>query len=148
MKTIEGVNKNLRKQLEKLSKELEKQLINKFEIGKNIYTRLSNSGIEVGLKNPNKEENRKIVFGSEISFNYSGRVFLGEERRVEINFGTTGSFTPKVEGNEGAIWRTITAGEFLRNWEKIEELVIAFCLQYERHCESARFERELIRGEA
>jgi hypothetical protein len=145
MKTIETINKNLKKDCDTLQKNLVIQLIEKFEIGKEITVRLSKNSIEVALLNKDKKvTTRNSVFGSEINL-YVQECWRTNTKTVEMNFGSTGSFSPTEEGNEGAVWRTLSAGSFIKNWELLESGVKAFCSQFERLCETANFERGLVK---
>jgi hypothetical protein len=72
-------------------------------------------------------ETEKQYFASEITL-YSSR-FDGLEikRENEINFGTSGSFTPN---DLGSYWRTIHATSILKNWFVVSEIVNKFCKKY------------------
>ena len=62
MKTIETINKNLKKDCDTLQKNLVIQLIEKFEVGKEITVRLSTNSIEVALLNKDKKNIRTFAF--------------------------------------------------------------------------------------
>jgi len=145
MKTIETINKNFLKDCDTLQKNLTIKLIEKFEIGKEITVRLSKNGVEVALLNKDKKvTTRNTVFGSEINL-YVRECWRTNTKTVEMNFGSTGSFSPTKQGNEGAVWRTLSAASFINNWEELESVVKAFCLQFERLCDTAHFERGLVK---
>lgn len=57
----------------------------------------------------------------------ASQITIWVRHRKELNFGSTGSFTPE---NKEAYWRTIHAASILKNWDKVCEAVNEHCKRY------------------
>lgn len=84
---------------------------------------------------------RKKVFASDVEF-FNGINWKDRNAdNLEINFGSSGSFTPK---DLAPFVRTKHAMEFLNNWDEASKLILSFMKQLERMQDSWRFENNLL----
>ena len=102
-------------------KELENSFIDSLKksglkISEKASCRIDTSRILLGV---DYEGNGYSDFGSAVTI-YPEASNIIEDRDMEINFGTSGSFTPN---DKGSTWRTIHASEILQNWETVKDLV-------------------------
>lgn len=87
--------------------------------------RLLNAGInipeatEIRLSRTYVEFRLPNAFGSSIELYYSATTFMGK-RELSINFGTTGSFSPK---DKAPMFRTMVAAMLLENWEALTKVI-------------------------
>ena len=81
-----------------------------------LFCQVSDSQIEIGVKEESKDKHDWFLFTSSITF--YGPTFFNEDR-FDLNFGSTGSCTPD---DKASYWRTIHASEVLQKWEKAKEL--------------------------
>ena len=91
--------------------------INGFDIAPDAVCRVERHYIELGIAATGeyKEKGFKMAFASDISL-YVPNLERGFGRRiVEINFGSSGCFTPD---NRECYWRTIHAASILKKWDK------------------------------
>lgn len=105
------------------------ELINNgLEISDDAVCNINTNSIELGIKATGKyaEKGYKMAFSSQIDLYSKEHSIIGKKHN-EINFGTSGSFTPS---NRESFWRTIHAASVLKNWEKVCEIVDKYCEMY------------------
>ena len=84
---------------------------------------IGSSSLEISVAPENPKSEFETLFASDITF-YSSPFY---EREPEINFGSSGSFTPE---NKASYWRTIHAANILKNWEKACEIFKMYCKKH------------------
>lgn len=82
--------------------------------------RIDDSSIEISVV----DNDGKSLFASDIQIYAKGGLF---DRVNEINFGSSGSFTPETESS---YWRTIHAATVLQNWETVCNIVNEYCVKH------------------
>lgn len=93
---------------------------NEFDIAQdamvNMYITSHNCCMTLGILESNNEDSYfgHMAFGSDITITKDNL-----NNKLEINFGSTGSFTPN---KKASYYRTIHAATILKNWEKFEAL--------------------------
>ncbi len=100
--------------------------------------RLSCSSLEVFLVEA--DDHNKKIFASDVEFFNSTNWEDRNADNLEINFGSSGSFTPE---NVASFNRTKHAMEFLNNWEESTKIILAFMKQLKRLEETWSFENEM-----
>lgn len=61
------------------------------------------------------------MFASDIT------IYIFPKKSIELNFGSSGSFTPE---NKASYWRTIHAATILKNWEIVQSVVSEYSDKY------------------
>lgn len=87
-----------------------------------IICRASERDCEIGISGVGKHRGF-IAFGSEITISATNSRRT-KSSPAEINFGSTGSFTPQ---DSSPYWRTIHASIILQNWELIIPIIDKYC---------------------
>lgn len=114
---------------------------NGFDVAPNAACYIGFDKIELGIsESDDKKNKRRLAFGSEISL-YApkdSKAFgggFGNRKENEINFGTTGIFTPECKES---YWRTIHAASILKNWVAACEIINSHCKMYQELEEEVR----------
>lgn len=96
---------------------------NGIELSDTATCRVDTGAISLGIAATGKykEKGWSMDFSSEITL-YAKREF--PQRDNEINFGTSGVFTPK---NQAPYWRTLHAASILKNWKVVCKIVNTHC---------------------
>lgn len=94
------------------------------------------NGCTIAMIDVNAEEAKKFVFGAEISISFKDNFYFSknkENRELQMNVGTTGSFT--FESDRAKFY--VSLGKFLNNSPQskkmrkvISETLIEFCIRY------------------
>ena len=96
------------------------------QLSDNAVCSISSNNIKIGV-NYEKRKGYTMDFASDINL-YPAKTRLGFNGECEINFGSSGSFTPE---NKTSYWRTIHAAEILNNWKSVCTLINLYCMQYD-----------------
>lgn len=136
--TTEATVSKRRKETLKLETQLLEQLKLKLNLHKDTWIRLSNNSLELGILKAKNSKER--LFASEISFYNSTNWENPEKDNLEINFGSSGSFTPN---DLAPTIRTRHAMEFLSNWEESTTLILLFMNQLKNLNNVWRLENEI-----
>lgn len=102
---------------------IQEEFLNEFKslgmmLSKDMVVMIHGNNVTVGLQ----IEPNRIAFGSDIVIYSRETGFLKRENK--INFGSSGSFNPD---DQVPYWRTIHAAEFIKNWDKVCEVVNKYC---------------------
>ena len=123
MKTL----KQFQHELNVIEKDFIKNLRSKgLQLSDNAVCNISSNEVVIGV-NYEKRKGYQMDFASDINI-YCARTTLGFLKECEINFGSSGSFTPECKAS---YWRTIHATEILNNWESVCNIVNLYCRQYD-----------------
>ena len=74
-----------------------------------------------------KKKGYKVEFASEISLYAAEQNSTFRRRENEINFGSSGCFTPEVRAS---YWRTVHAASILKKWTTVTEIINDHCAMY------------------
>ena len=98
---------------------------NNFEVCPSAVCYVTSRARELGIASEDDYKNKgyKMAFASEISISATYNSF-SDIKGNEINFGSSGSFTPSVKES---YWRTIHAASILKNWETAIIIVNSHC---------------------
>lgn len=115
---------------------LEKSFINSLrqndiELSEDAICSIGRSQIQLGIK----EKAEHLIKGFKMEFSSIIELYAKIEnsednmfdRDNEINFGSSGSFSPK---SKACYWRTIHAASVLKNWNVVCEIVNVHCKAY------------------
>lgn len=115
---------------------------NSFEICPDAVCNISFNSIELGIKASGSylEKGFKMAFASDITIYCRNQHNIIRDRENEINYGSSGSFTPK---EESSYWRTIHAATILKNWELAFSIANEHCKMYSTLIEKIEKENNL-----
>lgn len=97
------------------------------ELAHDVSCEVRSRYVEIGLKNQS-EDGYKFSWGSEIKIYSIQNDRLFGYGKNEINFGTTGVFSPD---NRESYWRTIYAASVVKNWDVVCKIVNEHCDMYD-----------------
>lgn len=102
---------------------------NGFDISDDAVCQINRSNIELGIAATGSymDKGFKIAFGSAITLYASDPENIFGRKENEINFGSTGCFTPDVRES---YWRTIHAATILKNWDVACQVINEHCKMY------------------
>ena len=127
------------KDIQRAEGQLESECLNEFinsglEICPFAVLRLSERNVEIGIIENDKSTSYygHMAFASniDITAREEENVLFGT-RENQINFGSSGSFTPSCKES---YWRTIHAATIIKNWDKACKIVNEYCAKYKDFC--------------
>lgn len=100
-----------------------------FDIADDAVCSIKKSYIKLGISASEvySEKGWKMAFASEVTLYAVNKEDNFRKRENEINFGTTGCFSPDVKVS---YWRTIHAATVLKNWELACSIINDYCKEY------------------
>lgn len=98
---------------------------NLFDVAKDAVCRVEKHMIELGIQSEKK--GWKLAFASEISLYAADADAMFGRKENEINFGSSGSFTPE---QRESYWRTVHAASIIKNWKVATEIINEHCKAY------------------
>ncbi len=109
---------------------------NGFDVSPDAVCRINKSSIVLGIAATGDymDKGFKMAFASDIQLYASEPDNIFGRKKNEINFGSSGGFTPEVKES---YWRTIHAASLLKNWDMACEIINAHCKMYadlEKEC--------------
>ena len=131
-------------EIEKLENSFLKTLKgNGFDVAPDAVCRITKSSIELGIADTcaYMDKGFKMAFASDLSLYAAEPDNIFGRKENEINFGSSGCFTPDVKGS---YWRTVHAASLLKNWAIASDIVNTHCKMYadlEKEC----FEQKVSR---
>ena len=131
---------NFHKQIENLENQFLITLRNDIgiKLHPDTYVIIQESRIEIGLldKERSKETGlRYTLFGSQFNINYFNVSYRTEEKRIELNYGSSGAFSPDDIEDIAIVQRTLQSAEIVSNWKQIKKIVETYCSAYLNICE-------------
>jgi hypothetical protein len=122
-----SIKENRIKAIEEIQKSFISELVSKgIELSPNAICRISGFSIEIGCVEQNSIKDTDFFYSSiELYSAIGDAVWSINENK--INFGSSGSFTPK---DKSSYWRIIHAASIIKNWDICCELVNRHCLMY------------------
>lgn len=102
---------------------------NGFDIAEDAVCNVHKNSIELGISaiGNDKKNGYKMAFSSDISLYASDLNSIFGRKENEINFGSSGCFTPKTRES---YWRTIHAASILKNWDLSTTIINKHCNMY------------------
>ena len=102
---------------------------NGFDVCPEAVCSVNRSSIELGIAATGAymDKGFKLAFASEISLYACDHDDMFGRKENEINFGSSGVFTPSVKES---YWRTVHAASILKNWDLACEIVNFHCKMY------------------
>jgi hypothetical protein len=102
---------------------------NGFDVAPDAVCRISKISIELGIAatGVSKDKGFKMAFASDISLYAAQPENRFGNRKNEINFGSSGCFTPEIKES---YWRTLHAASLLKNWSIASDIINTHCKMY------------------
>lgn len=104
-------------------------------IADNAMVVIHETQVEIGIR----KDEYNFEFASEFPIYSRKTPYGGEKIENSMNVSSSGTFNPN---NTSPFWRTVHAGEVLKNWEAVCEIVNHFCGLFTNFLETLRKEQD------